>query len=237
MSNTFNDGTGTPPVSPTATPLEASAGVPAPDGRNAAASARAALNDAIASQNQSTMANGSSRADVGIATSTGPAANDRDKARAVDPIGSSAPHYRPGPVLAEPSAPKPSQASAQAERSTDRQEPQSGGNQPPRRPPADAISSASDEPEPEKKRTQPPLLDIEEFIREVEESKRGAMTRRQIISLGDYIKELANCGVPIGPIYKGLKKRGLVSCSRSRFGELCCELFPDIFGSAARRNA
>ena len=237
MSNTINDGTGAPPVNQPATPLVANAGVPVQDARQAEALLRARANDASASQAPGTMANERSRVVSDSSTSPGIPAIDRNTAGAVDPVGSSPPQHRPGHGLAEPSIPKPIQTSAQVERSTDRQELQSRGNQPLRCPPADAIASAPDEPAPEKKTTQPPLLDIEDFIRDVEESKRGAKTRRQIISLGDDIKELANRGVSIGSIYKGLKTLELVSCSQSRFGELCGELFPDIFGSAARRNA
>jgi hypothetical protein len=237
MSNTVNDGTGTPPVNQPATPLVANAGVPVQDVRQAEALPRATAGDEFASRAESTMGSEVSRAAADSGTSNGATVIDRDKAVAADPIGSSPPQYRPGPVSAEPITPKPSQASAQVEHSTDRQEPQAGGNQQLRRPRVDVVSSASEEPELEKRRTQPPLLDIEEFIREVEENKRGAKLKQEITDLGDYIKELANRGIPIGPIYKGLKRRELVSCSQSRFGELCGELFPDLYGSAARRNA
>jgi hypothetical protein len=159
------------------------------------------------------------------------------KPRAADPVEAPPVANRPGFQLGEPAAPAINQVSSQIAPPFGKEETQVGGNQPPRRPPVDAISSSPEEPEPNKKGARPPSLDIEEFIREVEETKRGAKTKRQIISLGDDIKELANRGVPIGKIYDGLKRRNLVSCSRSRFGEICAELFPELFDSAGRRNA
>jgi hypothetical protein len=237
MSNTFNDGTGAPPINQPATPLVANASVAVQDAQQAEALPRATAVDEYASRAESTMGSEVSRAAADSGTSNGATAVDRDKARAVDPIGSSSLQHRPGPVLTEPFNPPAHQASAHVERATTKEETQTGGNEPPRRPPSNAISSAPDGPEPVKRGAQPPHFDIEEFIREVEENKRGAKLRQEIKCLGDEIKELANRGIPIGPIYKGLKRRELVTCSQSRFGEICGELFPDLFGSSARRNA
>lgn len=127
-----------------------------------------------------------------------------------------------------------SQLAGQAKVST-----QAGGAIPPGLPPAPVVASCPEEPKPTPGRSegvQPPLLDVEEFIREAEDRKRGAKTMREVKALADYIRQLRQREVPFGAIHRGLKERGLVTCSRSRFDEICENLFPDLIDPKRRSN-
>lgn len=117
-----------------------------------------------------------------------------------------------------------------------------GGAVPPGLQPAPVVASCPEEPKPTPSPmpsddAPPPLLDVEEFIREAEDRKRGAKTMREIKALADYIRQLHQRGVPFGAIHRGLKERGLLTCSRSRFEEICAHLFPDLFDPERRGNA
>lgn len=159
------------------------------------------------------------------------------------------------PLAAQASQPQPA---AQTE---------AGGMQPPIRPPAPTIAASSGEPRPRPTPTpsqdglplapppvkhavdlQPkpapkiengysPPFDVEEFVREAEDRKRGAKVMREVKSLEQEIRAVQRRGVPCSAIHRGLKKRGLVTCSHTRFGDVCSELFPDIFGKPRSRNA
>lgn len=195
-----------------------------------------ALPDTVPSLAESRMIDEGSKVATDDKTSTGNVAIERNQAWVADSAQTSPPLHRPGLQMNTPVDPTASQASSQANPSSANGETQTGGGYPPRRPPTDVAASCPEQPK-RGEGMQPPPLDIEEFIREVEERKRGAKTMREIKSLGDDISELVQRGVPLGPIYEGLKRRGLVSCSRSRFGELCVELFPALFATTGRRNA
>jgi hypothetical protein len=105
------------------------------------------------------------------------------------------------------------------------------GGIPPKGPPASTVASSAQEPR-RPGGTEPPPFDVEEFVREAEDRKRGAKTVREISALGSSIRQLRERGVPFGAIHRGLQERNLVSCSRSRFDELCAALFPDLIGKA-----
>ena len=214
MQNNINNETGVPPLTQSATPAAVDTGVLAPEVRKA-----------------ETLPSATDNQTAGVN-----AAVDSTRAGASASAESSPPFGLPGVQPAQPLPPTESQASMQANRSAAKAETPAGGGYPPRLPPAVANANCPEEPK-RREGIQPSPLDIEEFIREVQERKRGAKTMREIKSLGDYIRELVHRGVPLGPIYEGLKRRDLVSCSRSRFGEICAELFPDLFGPADRRNA
>ena len=119
---------------------------------------------------------------------------------------------------------------------------QAGGAVTPGVPPRPVVASGPEEPKPAPKPTPsdnapPPLLDVEEFIREAEDRKRGAKTMREIKAMADSIRQLRQRGVPFGSIHRGLKKRGLLTCSRSRFDEICANLFPDLLDPKRRGSA
>ena len=213
MQNNINNETGAPPLTQAATPAAVDAGLLAPEMRKAETLPPVTDNQ----------------------TSGGNTAVGSNGAAASASAGSSPPFDLPRVQPANTLPPTESQASLQANRPAAKAETPAGGEYPPRLPPAVAVASCPEEPK--RYERMPPPLDIEEFIRDVEERKRGAKTMREIRSLGDFIKEVAQRGVPLGKIYEGLKRKDLVSCSRSRFVELCAELFPDLFGSAGRRNA
>ena len=236
MSNNINDETGVQPVSPLATPAVANIGVSVQEVQKAEALPTTNLNLGAASRAPGGMVNEISKVDADSQPPGGNFAVDREKEEAAASAGSLPPLSRPGVQTVAPFLPTESQVSCQTNRPSAKEETQTAGRYPPRLPPTATVASCPEEPKLGES-VPPPLLDIEEFMREVEERKRGAKTMREIKSLGDYIQELLQRGVPLGPIYEGLKRRGLVSCSRSRFGEICAELFPDLFGSTGRRNA
>jgi len=114
------------------------------------------------------------------------------------------------------------------------------GGKPPTRPPVQPSPAADTPPKPTAKPTEVKLpklpFDMDEFVREAEEHKRGATVMREVKALEDVIRDLHRRGVPLGAIHRGLAKREMVGCSRTRFGEVCGELFPDIFGKHRRRE-
>ena len=136
-----------------------------------------------------------------------------------------------GEGLAPSQPPRPAEVATQA-----------GGAVPPGLPPRPVVASSPEEPKPTPRPTPsgnapPPLLDVEEFIREAEDRKRGAKTMREIKALADSIRQLRQRGVPFGSIHRGLKERGLLTCSRSRFDEICANLFPDLLDPKRRGSA
>ena len=84
----------------------------------------------------------------------------------------------------------------------------------------------------------PPLTSTKGSFRKLRPKARAAKTLREDID------PLAGChrtvssirGVPFGAIHRGLKERALISCSRSRFDEICADLFPDFFKPSRRGN-
>lgn len=170
-------------------------------------------------------------------------ATDGEGIRPVNvPVPSASPAARPSVVAGNPIDPASGGAAIFPPAGPAEVATQAGGAVPPGLPPAPVVASCPEEPKPTPRptpsdNTPPPLLDVEEFIREAEDRKRGAKTLREIKALADSIRQLRQRGVPFGAIHRGLKERGLVTCSRSRFDEICDDLFPDLIDSKRRGNA
>lgn len=143
------------------------------------------------------------------------------------------------PVSTSPSEHVPPRAADSRSRETISASPErkteAGHGAPPRLPPASEALACPDEPDRSNRSKKPPL-DIEAFVQEAEDRKRGARTLQEIRSLADDIKQLHERGVPFGAIHRGLKERALISCSRSRFDEICADLFPDLVKPSRRGN-
>ena len=111
--------------------------------------------------------------------------------------------------------------------------PQPSGIKPPG-PPSPPSTTASEEestmpkPPQKKEEAQDPPFDLEEFIKEAKEHARGAAVTREIKALEQEIRHLLP-RIPLIAIHRGLDKRELISCSHTRFGEVCRQLFPDAF--------
>lgn len=76
---------------------------------------------------------------------------------------------------------------------------------------------------------EPPLqIDVGEFLAEAAAERRGAKFKREVLQVEREIRAVWG-QVPAGSIHRGFAKRGLITCGRSRFDELCKELFPDLF--------
>lgn len=154
------------------------------------------------------------------------------------PVPSSSPTARPSEVAPKSTNPADEELALSQPAGPTEVTTEAGGAVPPGRPPASVLASSPEEPKPRPSDgAPPPLLDVEEFIREAEDRKRGAKTMREIKALAEYIREIRERGIPVASIHAGLKEKGLVTCSRSRFDEICAELLPDLFEPKRRRNA
>ena len=70
-----------------------------------------------------------------------------------------------------------------------------------------------------------PVVDPQELIRAYEARKRGSDARREILALEGPIKTALAAGVPLGPLHRLLQERQLVSVKKTRFVDLCTEMF------------
>lgn len=70
-----------------------------------------------------------------------------------------------------------------------------------------------------------PIVDAQEIIRAYEAKRRGSDARRQILALEDTIRTALTAGVPLGPMHSLLHERKLIAIKKTRFVDLCTELF------------